>query len=413
MSLKLLLKWKRRLYHRVTKRKSSTILCIGLSLLIIFPVLLPMRFVNLLYHRSVPNYQCGVHRNPYLAEDILCQERKKFLPNFKNPCWYEFDGNVTYNKLRCLPYFHIFGVCKSGTTDLFFRLIQHPQIVPNRGQLSKETWFWSWHRYGTDLMKRNVSVDPKQFQPLDHFIDFFQVPQISQMKVSPNGSKYSDIVTGHADPMDFWDNTLWRFIPQNDENDLEPTFTTPYLIRHVQPNIRLILLLREPVERLYSQYYHLGFGSSPEDFHVDVSASIRYIDRCRRLDGLRSCLYNRTLIRDMPTPLYASFYDVHIANWLDAFPREQIFIVRTEDFSKDIRFHLLHLFKFLKVDDVSETVLKKMSQMSRRYKSVFKDKAGPMLNRTRRMLRDYFREPMKKLSYLLNDPKYTWADVYG
>lgn len=88
----------------------------------------------------------------------LSQEKKTFLKNFKNPCWYEPSGknqssssSVQNKILRCLPYFHIFGVCKTGTTDLFFRLIQHPQILPNAGVLGKETWFWSWRRYGESM----------------------------------------------------------------------------------------------------------------------------------------------------------------------------------------------------------------------------------------------------------------------
>lgn len=52
--------------------------------------------------------------------------------------------------------------------------------------------------------------------------------------------------------------------------------------------------------RLYSHYYHLGYGSTPEDFEVDVSVSIRYLDRCRAKSSLRSCIYNRTLFKEMP-----------------------------------------------------------------------------------------------------------------
>lgn len=35
-----------------------------------------------------------------------------------------------------------------------------------------------------------------------------------------------------------------------------------------------------------------------------------------------------------------------------------------------------------------------------------------MLNHTQRTLRDYFREPMKRLASLLHDKKYTWDDIY-
>lgn len=53
-----------------------------------------------------------------------------------------------------------------------------------------------------------------------------------------------------------------------------------------------------------------------------------------------------------------------------------------------------------------------MSNLSHKYKSVKKYKAGPMLNHTQRTLRDYFREPMKRLASLLHDKKYTWDDIY-
>lgn len=66
---------------------------------------------------------------------------------------------------------------------------------------------------------------------------------------------------------------------------------------------------------------------------------------------------------------------------------------------------------FYFVGDVEERVLDRMSNLAHKYKSVRKDKAGPMLNHTRRTLRDYLREPMKRLASLLHDKKYTWDDI--
>ncbi len=42
-----------------------------------------------------------------------------------NPCW----KNGTTGQLRCLPYFQILGVSKCGTTDMYGRMIHHPQIL--------------------------------------------------------------------------------------------------------------------------------------------------------------------------------------------------------------------------------------------------------------------------------------------
>lgn len=49
--------------------------------------------------------------------------------------------------------------------------------------------------------------------------------------------------------MDFWDHSDWREIPQNDPTADVPTFITPHLVKHVQPNVKLILMLRQPAER--------------------------------------------------------------------------------------------------------------------------------------------------------------------
>ena len=40
----------------------------------------------------------------------------------RNPCWFE------NKKLRCIPYYHILGVSKCGTTDIYNRLVKHPHI---------------------------------------------------------------------------------------------------------------------------------------------------------------------------------------------------------------------------------------------------------------------------------------------
>jgi hypothetical protein len=45
----------------------------------------------------------------------------------------------------CLPYFHIIGVSKCGTTDLFRRLLFHPHVAPTH---NKGPHFWgarAWH----------------------------------------------------------------------------------------------------------------------------------------------------------------------------------------------------------------------------------------------------------------------------
>jgi N-acetylgalactosamine 4-sulfate 6-O-sulfotransferase len=103
------------------------------------------------------------------------------LPNYKNPCWFEeVDPSTVYNNnvyayfkdkdhrirpaferfkntlgkrakregsawlLRCLPYFFLVGAPRCGTTDLYSKMILHPEI-PH--QIGKEPVYWNRARY--------------------------------------------------------------------------------------------------------------------------------------------------------------------------------------------------------------------------------------------------------------------------
>jgi hypothetical protein len=48
--------------------------------------------------------------------------------------------------------------------------------------------------------------------------------------------------------MDFWDMSGWKDIPQN-SGLKEPVIITPHLIKHMNPRVKLILILRDPIER--------------------------------------------------------------------------------------------------------------------------------------------------------------------
>ena len=103
-----------------------------------------------------------------------------FLPNYRNPCWREplptgnsYLSNVyrTYPetrgpfkelsqrwdnlrkerdhsrtwRLRCLPYFYIAGLAKTGTTDLYRSLAEHPDVTL---PMVKEPHWWTMGRIG-------------------------------------------------------------------------------------------------------------------------------------------------------------------------------------------------------------------------------------------------------------------------
>ncbi|XP_052761423.1 uncharacterized protein LOC128204115 isoform X1 [Mya arenaria] len=331
------------------------------------------------------------------VEDLLCMSRPNFLPNFRNPCWYQAG------KLKCLPYFYIMGVCKTGTSDLFTRMSHHPQIVTNRGIFGKETWYWSWRRYGQiSFWKKAV---PKM--TLDEFSGMFDSQTLDRVsRRLENGTQYHHLVTGHGDPMDFWDQTAWRLIPQNDPRADMPEVTTPRLVRHVNPEVKLILLLRDPVERLFSLYLHGRYGTNAREFHADVMTSLTMLNNCTRNRELKACLYDKEMLVSLPTPISSSFYSVHLKEWLKAFPRKQMFITRTEDFSSDIAGTLLQIFQFLRLDPMPTNDIYRISNMPHFYVSKAKQTSGDVYPETRAALEKVFRPYNTELAAILGDPKF-------
>ncbi|HEY9295730.1 MAG TPA: sulfotransferase domain-containing protein, partial [Phormidium sp.] len=114
--------------------------------------------------------------------------------------------------VECQPDFIIIGAQKCGTTSLYEYLIQHPQIL---AASKKEVHFFDLN------FAKGVDWYRQQFKP------------VSQKSI-----------TGEASP-------YYIFHP-----------LVPQRIYQLFPQVKLIVLLRNPVERAISHYYHevrLGF----------------------------------------------------------------------------------------------------------------------------------------------------------
>jgi hypothetical protein len=115
---------------------------------------------------------------------------------------------------RVLPDFIIVGVMKGGTTSLYSYLLQHPQVLP---ALKKEVHFFDLnHQRG---------------------INWYRAHFATRGEVSRQRHP-SRIVTGEASP-------YYCFHPHAIRR-----------IAEMAPAAKLILLLRNPVERARSHYYH-------------------------------------------------------------------------------------------------------------------------------------------------------------
>lgn len=132
---------------------------------------------------------------------------------------------------------------------------------------------------------------------------------------------------------------------------------TPYYLAHpavparaasVVPGARLIVLLRDPVERAFSHYQHsrrLGFENLPFDEAL----------RCepQRLEGEEAMLMSRPRYRSaaLERHSYATrgLYARQLRRWLEHYPREQLLVLSSEELFADANTVLRRVEHFLGV----------------------------------------------------------------
>ncbi|CAG2197783.1 CHST15 [Mytilus edulis] len=331
-------------------------------------------------------------------EDLLLMAAPEYDNSYKNPCFYETcKTNETRTKFRCLPYFHLLGVDKCGSTDLFLRLLEHPHILGNDGSLNKETMWWSWRRYGLWLSRYQ--------HPRETFGDYLNYFDGAAANISSNNK----LVTGDGTPMDFWDFTGWKNIKQNHRLN-HPKILTPHLMHHMNPKVKLIIIVRDPTSRLYSDYMFLKLGQTrtSKGFHDAVHFSITYLKYCMKRRTLESCLYDRKHIAMYKARIHVGFYAVYLKEWLKLFPKEQILVLKTEDYAENIKGTLKQIFKFLQLEKLPEIDLDRIVQKEKAYKTTLKKKQGPMHKQTKDLLNKFYKPYNEDLALLLNDSRFMW-----
>ncbi|XP_056292066.1 carbohydrate sulfotransferase 15-like [Pseudoliparis swirei] len=391
--------------------------------------------------RKVPDEKDVVGTNSHLFSVIP----RHFLPSVKSPCWYEeFSDELSTDpygrnhyalrtksfrtvcdhlrtsfhqhlhrsggkrfRLRCLPFFYIVGQPKCGTTDLFYRLLLHPEVKFNT---IKEPHWWTRKRFGYIRFKDGF----QETFPVEDYLDLFDLAAHNiQEGISGNSSgDHRALITGEASASTMWDNQVWSYL-HRDMEETETPFLAQDFIHRVQPGAKIILMLRDPGERLYSDYLYFKMANkSTEDFHHKVVESVQLFQSCLSERSLRSCAYNTSLSNAMPVRLHLGMYVVFLLDWLTVFQSEQILVLRLEDYAANFKVTIKKVFDFLRLSPLSEQV---EAALYKRPKSNTRRTAdrnlGHMLPATSDLLRGFHQPFNHKLASVLDNKAFHWSNA--
>ena len=171
----------------------------------------------------------------------------------------------------------------------------------------------------------------------------------------------------------------------------------------LNPEARIIIMLRNPIDRLYSEYLYFrlnGDKPSPDDFHRRVVGSIRTLGTCNDNATMTACAHAPL---DIPLPLHVGMYHVFMRDWVRTFGRRRVLVIRLEDYSQRRADTLRGVFQFLDVGDFpsvvggSDHVVNEGSIV-----------AAPMRNDTRQLLRRFYKTHNRQLAQMLGDQRFLW-----
>jgi hypothetical protein len=272
----------------------------------------------------------------------------------------KFYRGIT-SPMRLLPDFLIIGAQRGGTTSLFHYLESHPCIKP---AVNKDLHFFDRKYHKGLLWYRG------------HF------PTRIEQYYAKEIRKHA-FVTGEASP-----SYLFH----------------PYALKRVAqavPNVKLIILLRNPVSRAYSQYNHaveLGHEtlSFEEAIQDEEERTTREWEKIEQDEHYYSEEFKHR------SYLSKGRYVEQLQAWMGLFPREQFLILKSEELYANPAATFKRVLAFL---EITEIELKPEQQDFKLYNNnIYSSKMDPAM---RKRLVEYF-EPHNARLYELLGIDFGW-----
>ena len=320
----------------------------------------------------------------------LSDETKRSLPRRLIRSWfiehpelnpYKFTWDRFFRKItssfRMLPSFLILGGSRSGNTSLFAYLTEHPNIMP--GSLKAFFFFQYFTNNKTSFYRSQFPIKRKNLITCDSTSSYFVHPLI------------------------------------------------PARVHKLLPSAKLIVVLRNPVERAYSEFhYTVTLGSElTENFEDVIKSELKRIEIGNKKPELKieNTNYKHFTFSHLRDGLYAQ----HLERWLKFFSKEQLLVLHTKDLYTNLDQTLSETFEFLNLpkyqieNRIEKNKIDKIRPLAGHEQNVYKNidsKTRTLFNvqnypemkpETRKFLQDFFRPHNEKLFKMIGK-RFDWND---
>jgi hypothetical protein len=282
-------------------------------------------------------------------------KNNKIIHGLYQKLYYQFYKRNIYaltGPIRSLPDFIIIGTARSGSTSLYYNICQHPCVLS--AAYDELGYFDSNFHLGLNWYR---SLFPTLFSK-------WIVKQKKQFAI-----------TGEDTPFYIWNPLVAKRILK------------------ILPKIKLIVLLRNPVDRAYSNY-HLGIRAGSENLSFEDAIQIEL----KKLNEINDEFEHNVEKYTIPRSYIAKgFYANQLKIWLELFNSEQLIIISTEDLESNPQGTLDKIYDFLKIPKNHKLIPEKQKKAS----------YPKMKNETRELLINLYKKNNAELFSMIGQ-KFDW-----
>ena len=209
--------------------------------------------------------------------------------------------NVTAGK-RILPQVYVLGAPKCGTTALYEILCQHPNFLPPFFNVKELNYLQDIPNYVPydyrGILKVLFNSLFGTYTDAKSYRKFFPlIAEVNKLKRDTN----ANVVSGDFSPIYLYSDVAAK------------------RIKAITPEAKLIIMLRNPVKRAYSEY-NMFFERTPFE-NRSFEQAIE--------DESNNVSLNHYVIESY---IKRGIYEPYIKTYLDLFDKKQVMIIKSEDF---------------------------------------------------------------------------------